>query len=188
MSSEFEPTPRFVIDEMQPDEIDAATLMRMQSWIDTYSNPDLGITSEWIEERFAQQLLPESRQIRLERFSRNKAAGTFNAWAAHDEAGNIIGVTTPFITPEGKQKIGSIYVDKDWHGTGVGNQLMQKAVDWLDPTKPIYLGVATYNDRAKAFYRKWSFEEIPDSEELYDEKIPQIMMIRQPQNTQGETK
>ena len=153
---------------MKPEEIDAATLMRKKSWIDTYSKPEIGVTSEWIEERFAAQLSEANFPARQERFLRNKRLGTFNAWVAHDEAGHIVGSATPFIDPEGKQRVGSIYVDKDWHGRGVGHQLMQKVVDWFDPTKPIHLMVATYNDRAKAFYKKWSFEEIPGSENLYD--------------------
>jgi len=188
MTSEFEPVPSFVIDEMLPDEIDAATSMRKQSWIDTYTNPSLGITSEWIEERFAGQLSGDNRENRTERFLKNKQSGKFNAWAAHDDAGNIIGSTTPFIEKDGRQRVGSIYVDKKWHGKGVGSQLMQKVIGWCDPAKPIYLEVVTYNDRAKAFYQKWNFEEIPNSEALYDNKLPEITMIRQPQNTQGETK
>ena len=55
---------------------------------------------------------------------------------------------------------------------------MQKIIEWSDPTKPIELGVVTYNARARAFYKKWGFEEIPGSETLFDNKIPEIKMIR----------
>ncbi|MNQ66715.1 hypothetical protein D3C85_812140 [compost metagenome] len=58
---------------------------------------------------------------------------------------------------------------------------MQKIIDWLDESKPIVLGVVAYNERAKAFYRKWGFVEIPGSEALFDNKIPEIMMSREPQ-------
>lgn len=188
MTSEFEPTPHFEIDEMKLEEIDDATLMRKNSWIDTHTNSEKVVTAEWIEQRFVSLLSEKNLPARQERFLRNKKLGTLNAWVARDEVGRIVGSATPFINPEGKQRLGSLYVGKAWHGKGVGNQLMQRVVDWLDPDKPIHLTVATYNEKAKAFYKKWSFEEVPGSEKLFDEKIPEITMTRQPQNTQGETK
>jgi GNAT superfamily N-acetyltransferase len=97
---------------------------------------------------------------------------------AKDADGTIIGVTTPYIDENGIQHVGSLYTDKRWHGKGVGAKLMEKVIAWSDPTKPIELGVATYNERAKAFYRKWEFEEIPGSDMLFDDKIPEIKMIR----------
>ena len=71
-----------------------------------------------------------------------------------------------------------MYVEKNWHGKGVSTALMQKAIDWFDTTKPIELGVVQYNERAKAFYRKWGFEEVPNSETLFADKIPSILMVR----------
>jgi GNAT superfamily N-acetyltransferase len=87
-------------------------------------------------------------------------------------------MTTPYYDNHGIQHVGSLYVDKNWHGKGVGAALMQKVIEWFDPTKPIELGVAVYNERAKAFYRKWGFEEIPGSESLFADKIPEIRMVR----------
>lgn len=74
--------------------------------------------------------------------------------------------------------MGSLYVSKEFHGSGVSHELMQKVVDWFDDNKPIELGVALYNERAKTFYRKWGFEEVPDSESLFDGMIPEVKMIR----------
>lgn len=47
--------------------------------------------------------------------------------------------------------MGSLYVDKAWHGQGVGGALMQKVIEWADPEEPVELGVVIYNERAKAF-------------------------------------
>ena len=182
MASEFEHTPRFGIEELKVDDIDAATEMRKQSWIDTYVNVDLNITEEWINEYFADKLSAENLQKRRKRFLDAKAAGTFNAWVARDNSGKIIGSTTPFVMENGTQRVGSIYIDKEWHGKGLGAQLMQKVVDWFDPDKPIALEVISYNERAKAFYKKWGFEEEPGSETLYADRIPEITMIRKPNN------
>ncbi|MFZ1302024.1 MAG: GNAT family N-acetyltransferase [Candidatus Microsaccharimonas sp.] len=176
--SEHESQPTFEISEMTVDDIDPATQMRYQSWKDTYQNDALGITLEWINKRFETQLSDEYRGKRIERFTLGKQNSTFNAWVAKDTNGEVIGSTTPYIDEEGIQHVGSLYVDKKWHGTGVGSQLMQKVINWLDPAKPIELGVITYNERARAFYRKWEFEDVPGSETLYDNIMPEIKMIR----------
>lgn len=55
---------------------------------------------------------------------------------------------------------------------------MEKVIDWFDDSKPIELWVVAYNERAKAFYRKWGFEEVAGSEQLFDGKIPEVKMIR----------
>lgn len=178
--SEFEPKPRYTISEMTADDLDGVSIMRKQAWKDTYTNPEVGVTEEWIDERFASRLAPEGHAARQTRFLDGKQAGTLNAWTARNEKGEIIGATTPYIDQDGEQRVGSLYVDKRWHGTGLGSELMQRVVDWFDPEKPIALEVVSYNDRAKAFYRKWGFEEVAGSDALFGDKIPEIRMIRQP--------
>lgn len=171
---EKEPQSQLIIEEISIETIDDAIRMRLASWLDTYVNDDLGITREWLEERNKDQLSDTKRQTRLERLNDPYIAG----WVAKDIAGKVIGVTTPYIDENGVQHVGSLYVDKEWHGKGVGGRLMQNVIDWFDPAKQIELDVATYNERAKAFYRKWGFEEVPGSESLFANKIPEIKMIR----------
>ena len=166
--------PQFTIAKLTADTIDEGNRMRLESWLDTYVNDELGVTREWIEARNKDQMSDEIRARRLERLGNPNCEG----WVAIDQAGNVIGMTTPYIDDEGRQHVGSLYVDKVWHGKGVGGRLMQKVVDWFDPKKPIELGVVAYNERAKAFYRKWGFKEVPGSETLFDNKIPEIRMIR----------
>lgn len=175
---EQESQPKFTIELMQPRDIDEATRMRLQSWLDTYVNEQAGVTREWIEARNYFQLSPERQAARKERFLKGVSDGLFAAWVARDPQGNIIGSTTPSVDADGTQRVGSLYVDKKWHGTGVGSALMRQVVEWMDPKKPIVLGVATYNERAKAFYKKWGFVEVEGSETLHDGKIPEIKMIR----------
>lgn len=166
--------PRYTIEPMQPDDIEAATAMRLQSWLDTYVNDELGVTSEWIEARNKDQMSDEARARRLEYWNNPRCAG----WVARDESGKIIGATTPYVDDEGRQHVGSLYVDRAWHGKGVGGALMQKVIDWCDASKPIELGVVAYNERAKAFYRKWGFVEVPGSEHLFEDTMPEVTMIR----------
>lgn len=175
---EREPKPKFYIEEMQAGDIEAATSMRHESWLDTYVNEAAGVTREWIEARNNLQQSEQKVTSRHDRFIRGKAEGSLAAWVAKDEEGTIIGSTTCHIDEDGNQHLGSLYVDKHWHGKGIADQLMRQVLAWLDAAKPIELGVAVYNERAKAFYRRWGFEEIPGSETLFDDRIPEIMMVR----------
>ncbi|MGV9001808.1 MAG: GNAT family N-acetyltransferase [Candidatus Saccharimonadaceae bacterium] len=165
----------YTIELITPENIDEASRVRLNSWADTYVNDELGITRQWIEDRNSIQMSDEYRKRRLERLQNPKSAG----WVAKDKNGVVVGVTTPHIDDEGVQHVGSLYVDKNWHGKGVGGALMQKVIDWFDNSKPIVLGVVTYNERAKAFYRKWGFVEISGSETLFANKIPEVMMSRE---------
>jgi GNAT superfamily N-acetyltransferase len=166
--------PQFTITELTAVTIDEGNRMRLQSWLDTYVNDEAGVTREWVEARNADQMSDEKRARRLERLGNPKSAG----WVALDQYGKVIGMATPHVDDEGRQHVGSLYTDKNWHGKGIGGALMQKIIDWSDPEKPIELGVVTYNERAKAFYRKWGFKEVPGSETLFDDMIPEVMMIR----------
>lgn len=171
---ETEPVTSFTIEKISAETLDEANQVRLQSWLDTYVNDELGITREWIEARNKDQMSEDARQRRLARLDNPKAAG----WVARDEHGTVIGITTPYVDQDGKQHVGSLYVEKSWHGKGIAGQLMQRVIDWCDPENPIELGVVTNNERAKAFYRKWGFKEIPGSEKLFANNIPEVMMIR----------
>lgn len=175
---EIEPAPKFAIEEMRVEDVEAATAMRLQSWLDTYVSDEHGVTREWIEARNQKQLSDERVVSRRERFLNGKKQGIFNAWIARDSEGTIIGSTTPYQDEDGLWHLGSLYVDKQWHGAGVGHQLMKRAMEWIGDKRDVYLGVVSYNERAKAFYCKWGFEEVPDSETLFDDKIPEVKMVR----------
>jgi len=165
---------RYRISELTDKNIDEANNVRLSSWLETYVNEDLGITREWIHERNQLQLTDDAKKKRLEQLTNPNFAG----WVATDEMGKVVGVVAPYVDESGHLHVGSLYVNSEWHRKGVGGALMQKVISWCDPKNPIELGVATYNKRAKAFYQKWGFEEIPDSERLFANKIPEIMMIR----------
>jgi GNAT superfamily N-acetyltransferase len=164
----------FTITRMQEDDVEAATKMRLQSWLDTYVNDAAGVSRAWIEERNQRQMSPERLAARKALLDKPKTA----SFVAKNAEGEVIGGAWPYEDEQGVQHVGSLYVDKKWHGKGVGGALMQKIIQWSDPKKPIVLGVVTYNERAKAFYRKWGFEEIKGSDTLFDNTLPEIMMER----------
>lgn len=167
----------YTIELISSENIDEANIVRLNSWLDTYVNNEIGVTGEWIAKRNERQMSDEYKKRRLDRLNNPNSIG----WVAKDINGTIIGVATPRTDVEGVQHVGSLYVNKNWHSKGVGSALMQKIIDWFDSSKPIVLGVVTYNERAKAFYRKWGFVEISGSETLFDNMIPEIMMSREPE-------
>jgi diamine N-acetyltransferase len=55
-----------------------------------------------------------------------------------------------------------LYVDREWHGHGIAQELMRH-VDLearRGAARTLWLGVWERNQRAKAFYRKWSFVDV----------------------------
>lgn len=179
MSPEKEPQPKFVVDKMSADDVAPATLMRFNCWLDTYINQEHNITPEWIEECYSLQF---SEAVIAKRQERLLDIDHHAGWVAKDSHGEIIGSTTPFVDDDGKQDVGSLYVNKEWRGRGVADELMQKSMNWFDKTRPIELCVVDYNERAKAFYQKWGFEEIPNSVYVTADKIPTVKMIRKGDN------
>ncbi len=170
--------PQFTIEDLRLDDVEEMTVLRYELYDDTYVNEGLGVTREWLQERNKDKRSPEHTQAWRKVYTEGKANGTARAWVARSSGGKMIGFATPFVESGGAQRVGSIYVAKSWQGTGVAGALMQKVIDWHDPVKPIELHVVAYNERAKAFYRKWGFTEVPGSEKLFDNKILEVKMIR----------
>lgn len=57
-----------------------------------------------------------------------------------------------------------LYVAREWLGAGVGKALMQACIEEARRAghQTIWLGVWERNERALAFYRKWSFRAVGD--------------------------
>ncbi|HEU5121414.1 MAG TPA: GNAT family N-acetyltransferase [Candidatus Saccharimonadales bacterium] len=168
---------RFTITSPSLAEVEELNAMWTQSWLDTYPNEEFGVPYEWVSEKISRQTTPEGIEKRKKQIQ--AAAGNPDVlWRiAKDKSGKIIGVAAPH-RDENVQRLGALYVDKKYHGSGVAQALMKEILAWADPTRPIELEVATYNERAKAFYKKYGFEEVSGSEHLVHDKIPVVRMIR----------
>jgi len=166
----------FKVERQKPEDVVEAKHLIAKSWLETYENDEAGVTRDFIEKRNADSLTEEAINRTTERLSYSGVA----TWAAKNENGKIIGAAIQYIAEkDDKQHIMALYVDKDYHGKGVADAMMEKILGWFDKKKPVTLGVATYNERAKAFYKKWGFKEIIGSEDLFMDTIPQIQMIRE---------
>jgi ribosomal protein S18 acetylase RimI-like enzyme len=159
------------------DDIASLRTMHARSWRDTYPNEAYGVPVEWVEARTANWLTSEG----LERSKEHLKNIYGNSNHFHQVAilgDEIIGMVHVSKTKQ-KQHLEALYVDKSQYGTGVGKRLMEKALAWCDEAQPIDLEVATYNERARAFYRKYGFKEKVDSEHLFAEKIPVVVMEKE---------
>jgi GNAT superfamily N-acetyltransferase len=94
------------------------------------------------------------------------------AWLAEVEPGRapvgfaLLGSTElPGSSPDGSDlELKRIYTLSRYHGSGMGSQLMEAAVDCAREKRArrLLLGVYAGNDRALAFYAKKGFERIAD--------------------------
>ena len=70
--------------------------------------------------------------------------------------------TPPCVAGERPIELARLYVDRAWHGRGVGEALMSAAVDAARArgARTLWLGVWEHNPRARAFYARWGFREV----------------------------
>lgn len=171
---EYESNPQWTIRDLKLEDSDKLHELLREVHRVTYRNDALGVTEDKLTARFG-KYTPEERRKRLkERMSRSDS----QTYIALDPSGEVIGMVVTSIDEDGSRRLGALNVSPAAHGSGLAHELMQKAIDWLGAENDIKLDVATYNERAKAFYRKWNFKEVPGSESLFDGLIPQITMIR----------
>jgi len=150
--------------------------MQAKSWLNTYPNPEKGVSREWVEARTKQWMMDDNLKKRRD-FIRASNKGDSIYIVAEDEAGAIVGIGI-CRQEEGRYRLGALYVDVSHHGSGVARQLMEKLLAWAGPVT-IELEVVSYNERAKAFYRKHGFREVDGSEHILHEILPVITMERE---------
>jgi ribosomal protein S18 acetylase RimI-like enzyme len=170
-------TSQYTIRDATEADVSAIIAMLDQSWLDTYPNEAAGVTRKWIQELINRESMEEKIEKRRDVIRRCKGNPDALYQVAENGRGKIIGIIAPFRNNTA-QRVGAIYVDKAHQGTGLAKKLMDQIIAWADPHRPLDLEVASYNERAKAFYRKYGFKEIEDSGHIVHERIPAITMIR----------
>jgi len=72
---------------------------------------------------------------------------------------NIIGYCVSTITRDNQGEIDSIYVEPDYRGRNIGNNLMERALRWMDSKSVTskMLVVAAGNEEVFDFYRQYDF-------------------------------
>jgi ribosomal protein S18 acetylase RimI-like enzyme len=147
------------IEEATIEDIEEIFDMKMTSWIETYAKGV--VTEDDIRTR-----VMAGREKQLQNF-RNMIVGhksgdslfPLGIIIARAE-GRIVGLVTPMIF-NNQNRVGSIYILKDFQKKGIGHLFMQKVVD-VFKNQDIYLHVQSENTSAIEFYKKWGFFKTKD--------------------------
>ena len=157
---ESDSNPAVASERARPEDAEALACIKRRTWLATYPNKALGITEDDIRASLDGSNGEDTRKS-VERWRQSIEAGaTDGAIFVARVDGKAVGYTTPYI-PEGQRRVGSLYVLPASQGRGAGRQLLQRNVDWhheQDPAAPIYLHVASYNENAFRFYKKFGFQ------------------------------
>lgn len=83
------------------------------------------------------------------------------------------GEAPPCVTGPNPFELVRLYVRQEWFGKGVAQALMQTYVDEAKNGgyQTLWLGVWEENHRAKAFYRKWGFEDVGEKVFMLGEDV-----------------
>jgi ribosomal protein S18 acetylase RimI-like enzyme len=174
---EKESVPQFTVREGSPDDVIASRTMQAESWLATYPNEEAGVSYEWVKNLTDSWLTAErinqSRQI----FS-DVISDPSMFYRLVETNGRIVGFVHAVTNDDGTKELEAIYTSPETFGSGLGQQLMNVANEWIGNIETT-LKVARYNTRAIRFYEKNGFQIVEGTEEVYKETIPIITMKRE---------
>ncbi|MEL7670875.1 GNAT family N-acetyltransferase [Methanobacterium sp.] len=112
--------------------------------------------SPYFPERYAEFTFQERREDLLEKSEK----GILRIDAAYNEATEqYIGYCISSISDEKIGEVDSLYLDKKYRSSGIGDALMKRSLDWMDQngveTKRIM--VAAGNENTLVFYSRYKF-------------------------------
>ena len=112
--------------------------------------------SPYFPERYVELTFQERKEDLLEKSEK----GILRIDAAYDEAAEqYIGYCISSISDEKIGEVDSIYLDKKYRSSGIGDALMKRSLDWMDQngveTKRIM--VAAGNENTLEFYSRYKF-------------------------------
>lgn len=165
-----------------PEDAEAIFDVQRQTWLDTYPDEEASVTYEDIKTRLEGEngeLIPQ----KVERWKQGiETTGEKRATFVVRDNDKIVGFVAPGIM-DGQRRIGAIYVLPEAQGKGIGGKLLQKSLEWHGRDEDIFLRVASYNQNAIDFYKRYGFE--PTDTKVKDDAaiqngmtpIPEIEMV-----------
>lgn len=140
-------------------------------WVETYPNPEIGLTKEDIQKNRVNKDLIEFRK---------------NDWSKsiqqNPEKTLILEVDSALVgyCVFDKECILAFYMNPNFQSQGLGSYLMQEVLQKVENKQNFYVKAASYNQKAINFYKKHGFEFKENSGVFeFSEKIqiPQIKMV-----------
>lgn len=98
-------------------------------------------------------------QVRKNKFIKDKTLKVKIDLIKESKNGLYIGYCISTINEDLAGEIDSLYVDKEYRKYGLGDKLMNSALEWLDSNqvKTKIIGVAEGNENVLEFYKKYGF-------------------------------
>lgn len=166
---------KWTIRQTKKSDAQAMFALLLIGWLDTYVNESVGVTREFILNIRLSSLNYKfyTEDCKYENFENND---NNLHYVAQDPNGVIIGMIHANRI-DGKQILEGLYLYKEFHGTGLAQELTAKFIEWEDKSMDSHVGLVKYNERAKRFYQKLGFTELTAEYMLYD-KIPCIDLVK----------
>jgi ribosomal protein S18 acetylase RimI-like enzyme len=185
--------PEPVIRFARPDDAAAIRAVQAETWIATYPNEELGITRDGLRQHLegahGEKIAAGVARIRKHIESEASGSAGFQHFVAVFD-GEIVGYTSPFVEPDGRRRLGALYVLPSAQGLGIGHLLLERNLAWHGADQAVYLNVAAYNEQAKRFYERHGF--VLTGEQGHDELamigavvIPELEMVRRARQRPG---
>ncbi len=155
MALESAETKDIHVDRARPEDIPGVQEVLYHAWLATYPNEKAGVTIDDIEDRFKDRFTNE-QLLRREKLSANPPEG--EAFVVAKIHGLVVGLCSP-VRKSDRNQLQRIYVHPQYHRQGVGTALWEKAKEYMDMTKPTYVELVDYNEKARHFYEKLGFRD-----------------------------
>ena len=138
------------------DHIPSIFEIERKTWVETYPNEELSITTDDVSARFDSKFKKtRSEEIRQE--IANKAHSYRVATLKYEKVGY-----SHLLKEEGYNDFVELYILPSFHGQGIGGILIRDALSWFGENKPIRLEVVNYNFHAIEIYKHYGFRENPN--------------------------
>ncbi|MEI6042703.1 MAG: GNAT family N-acetyltransferase [bacterium] len=122
-----------------------------KTWLATYPNEEIGITTEDVEFRFKDR--------------KNRDGSKFanipdnELFLVAKEGDGVVGVCD-LIKHHEKNELKAIYILPEYQGRGIGKKFWNEALKFFDLKKDTIVNVVTYNNNAIEFYKRLGFEDL----------------------------
>ena len=113
-----------------------------------------------LSQHFSKHLDKMTFDLRKKGLLEKSRGGAIRIDLARDtDMGEFVGYCVSTVSGDRQGEIESIYIEPDYRGLGIGDNLMKRALRWMDeyPVTKKVLGVGAGNEEVFEFYSRYSF-------------------------------